>query len=99
MTIQKEEQKNEFHQSVQDAEYWRLMYDELEDQMYKMMKLTVDLLEKEAPMDERTYKRIKELELDLRKYKLFEHRVKVTWLGKLTLKYINFKKKLKSIIK
>lgn len=98
MTIQKNNEKDNY-QSVQDAEYWKLMYDELEEQMYKMMEMTVDLLEKEAPMDERTYNRIKELEMDLRKYKLFEHRIKVTWLGKLALKYINFKKKLRSILK
>ncbi|WP_058308667.1 hypothetical protein [Gracilibacillus massiliensis] len=92
-----EESNNNNYQ--QDADYWRKMYDELEEQMFKMMEMTADLLDKESPMDERTYKRIKELEIQIREQKLFEHRVKVTWVGKVTLKYISIKRKLKSLIK
>lgn len=91
--------KEQNTQYEQNAEYWKTMYEELEEQMYNMMQMTVDLLEKESPMDERTARRVKELEIELRKYKLFEHRVKVTWIGKITLKYISFKRKIKSLLR
>lgn len=95
------------HYEINDAEYWRKMYDELELQMYQMMEMTLELIDKES----RKYSDIKynserfipkstnDIEKELRRLQLFEHRIKVTLLGKITLKYIALKRRLRKIIK
>jgi hypothetical protein len=101
-----DDHKNIKEHEIDDADYWRKMYDELETQMYNMMEMTLELVEKESGrkgngLHIRNFSPAtsKELEKELRRLQLFEHRIKVTFLGKITLKYIELKKKLRRIIK
>lgn len=107
LTMQTDNNKEEVKQyEINDADYWRRMYDELERQMYQMMEMTLDLIDKETGRkDHNQFIRNKftheipyDLEKELRRLQLFEHRIKVTFLGRLTLKYIALKRRLRKLI-
>lgn len=105
--MMKQEPNSKINDNENKSEvYWRTMYEELELQMYNMMEMTLELIDKEAGKGSFTHKKMetnldipKNFQQEFRRLKLFEHRIKVTWLGKLTLKYIALKKKIKSLIK
>jgi len=109
--IHQEKKKEEVEispcKTQQDAEYWKLMYEELEIQMKNMMEMTLELIDKEVKKREHellkgSYKKDsvpKDLEKELKRLQLFEHRIRVTWIGKLALAYIKFKRKLRMLIK
>lgn len=97
----------EFNQK-QDDSYWRLMYEELEMQMKNMMEMTLELIDKELANKGHSKKEKvhpvyshapKDLQKELRRLQLFEHRIRVTWIGKLALAYIGLKKRVKTLIK
>lgn len=82
--------------------YWKTMYEDLEDQMKQMMSMTLSLIESETESKDNEIEtlknKLKKQEKDLRKYKQFEHRVKVTWIGKIALLYIRIKSKIKRML-
>lgn len=106
MTISTDKEKEIKSIEINDAQYWRKMYDELETQMYQMMEMTVDLIEKESGKTGNFSKQkmitlatSDEIERELRRLQLFEHRIKVTFLGRITLGYIALKRRIRKIIK
>lgn len=90
--INNQSYKKEEVEANQDNEYWLQMYEELEEQMKQMMKMTLELIENQG-------EELQKLKKENRDYKLFEHRIKVTLLGKIALKYIHLKMKLKNFLK
>lgn len=89
---------------VRDGEYWRVMYEELEVQMKEMMHMSLDMVEKyQANGWEEKYTELKKqnevLLVENKNLKMLEHRVNVTFMGKLTLKYIQLKSQLKKVLK
>ncbi|TYS69844.1 hypothetical protein FZC76_06345 [Sutcliffiella horikoshii] len=89
---------------MRDGEYWKCMYEELEVQMKEMMHMSLEMVEKYQTHGwEEKYSELQKKHDTLlnenRKLKLFEHRVKITFVGKLALKYIQLKAKLKNTIK
>lgn len=93
--------------TVHSGDYWKKMYDELETQMYSMMEMTLDLLEKESNNSNGSYSlnnfnalhAPSDYQKEFRRLQLFEHRIKVTYIGRVTLQYISFKRKLKKLLK
>ncbi|WP_047982595.1 hypothetical protein [Ornithinibacillus contaminans] len=94
--------------SIDDTEiYWKKMYDELEAQMYNMMEMTVELIDSEvnkwpsknAEPNFNNFNVPHNSRKEFRRLQLFEHRIKVTWLGKLTLAYIALKRRIRAIVK
>lgn len=79
------------------------MYEELEEQMQQMMKMSLELVEQETSAHQKQIKllrdQVKTKDKQLKYYKNFEHRIKVTWIGKFTLFYIKVKRFLKKIFK
>lgn len=102
---------NELKEETENEIYWKQMYDELEDQMHNMMEMTLELIDKELKKQETNILKSKnpryEAKIDIpknfekeyRRLKLFEHRINVTFLGKITLKYIALKSKLRKLIR
>lgn len=95
-----------------DEVSWKMLYEELEEQMHNMMVMTLELIDdeldkQEAYLLDRKFVKNNALNLSVpnniekeyRRLKLFEHRINVTFLGKITLKYIAFKRKLRILIK
>ena len=83
-------------------------YEELEMQMKNMMEMTLELIDKElANKGHSKREKVhpvyshapKDLQKELRRLQLFEHRIRVTWIGKLALAYIGLKKRVKTLIK
>jgi hypothetical protein len=81
--------------------YWKKMYDELEVQMKDMMHMTLDLIENNKNSEGHAHEteEIKRLKKEIHRLKLVEHKFKVTFLGRITLKYIAIKSFMKKIIK
>lgn len=90
---------------MQDNEiYWKKMYEELEEQMKSMMKMSLELMDKykDSGYEDKYLKLKKEnehLKKQIHSLKLLEHKFNVTYLGKITLKYLNLKKKIKEKVK
>jgi len=82
--------------------YWRIMYEDLEDQMKQMMAMTLTLVETETSTKENELielkNKLKRQEKELKKYKQFQHSIKVTWIGKIALFYIRVKRRIKRAI-
>lgn len=85
------------------GEYWRMMYEELEQQMKQMMLMTSDLIDNEFKKNEteliNNRRKIKVLEKQVKNLKRLEHSIKVTFIGKIALKYIALKRKIRKVIK
>lgn len=84
-------------------QYWRQMYLELEEQMKNMMHMTLELVENyQGDGKGKKYEEIinenKKLKKEVHRLHLLEHRFKVTILGRITLKYIALKRKIKLLI-
>ncbi|PLR67949.1 hypothetical protein [Bacillus sp. UMB0893] len=106
MNTTEKKQINHYTSSIdvyQDSTYWKTMYEELEEQMKQMMIMSLDLSESgSGPISDdlgQLQKNFKKQEKELKRYKQFEHRIKVTWIGKIALLYIAFKKTLKNTLK
>ncbi len=93
--------------TVHSNDYWRQMYDELEEQVYHMMEMTLELIEKES--NSSNPKRLSittfnslhapsDFQKEFRRLQLFEHRIHVTFLGRITLRYIALKRILKKLL-
>lgn len=84
--------------------YWQKMYDELEIQMKNMMQMSLELMEKyrDSGWEDQYLKLKKEndqLKKEIHSLKLLEHKFNVTFLGRITLKYFDIKKKVKNKLK